>query len=706
MAITHHDQIRRRLIFGGNVILTIVIVWAIIAVANYAANKLAPTPTDLTRGGQFSISPRTVKLLEGLTDDIKITALYRVSEDLDKDARLQAMEQKRQIEDLLRRYSSITGRIHYEVLDPLKDTAAKTKLIRDLKTKYAGESEKHKKIVDNFKQLAPKILNLFESERNEVKKLAESNEAINNNRNVVAIFYRFTNDHAEAKTAISDTNELITGEELPHYSEAVTIIQKLYEDVKKDLKAASDYMTGEGLKIEGLPEETKKFFTESTQRYKALSDEIGKEMPQFADLPKLELEEIYNQVKQKDARTVIVEIVNKPKSKVLNYDDIWPMAQKQTGSDPSQVKYDFNGEAAISSSILSLTAKEKAAVVFIHAGQPDPVKPSFNMMRMSQAPYNAAKEKLEEANFVVESWDLLQSPKAPEIPNVTRKIYIVTPSIPQKSQPGAPPAGGYDKPQIDMVEKLIDQGERVMFLVNFQPSIMGSPYPFTELFKKKFGIDLEAEKLVLQGIKVRDQVIPNNQISVSRYENHEITQPIQSLNSTFVWAVPLNIEKTLPAGITAKPLVTIKPDAGNYWAENNILLVLQRGWAQKDDDDTHPPFCLGVAVEEAKNKGKAVIFGNELFATDGVANQVQYGMGPQGIVAYLMNPGNLELFANATFWLNDNANLISVGPRKSDVARIGNITENGMTAWKIFLMGVWPMAALVCGGVVYLFRRK
>jgi len=70
MAITHHDQIRRRLIFGGNVILTIVIVWAIIAVANYAANKLAPTPTDLTRGGQFSISPLTVNLLEGLNDDI------------------------------------------------------------------------------------------------------------------------------------------------------------------------------------------------------------------------------------------------------------------------------------------------------------------------------------------------------------------------------------------------------------------------------------------------------------------------------------------------------------------------------------------------------------------------------------------------------------------------------------------------------------
>jgi hypothetical protein len=71
-----------------------------------------------------------------------------------------------------------------------------------------------------------------------------------------------------------------------------------------------------------------------------------------------------------------------------------------------------------------------------------------------------------------------------------------------------------------------------------------------------------------------------------------------------------------------------------------------------------------------------------------------------------VNPGNLELFANAAFWLNDNANLISVGPRKSDVARIGNISENGMTAWKIFLMGVWPAAALVCGGVVYLFRRK
>jgi hypothetical protein len=706
MAINHHsDQIRRRLIFGGNVILGILIVWAMVVLVNYAAGRLSHQPWDVTRSGQFSISPRTVKLLKSLPDDITITALYRVSEDLDKAARMQAEEQKRQIEDLLRRYASVSDKVHYQVLDPLKDTVAKTRFIQELKIKYADEATKHKEIVDAFKELDPKILNLLDTERNELQKLAESNEKVNKNQNIVAIYYRFTKDHSQAQTAVEDVSELISGEDVPHYSEAVAVIQKLYEDVKKDLEAAGEFLPADGMKIEELSDQTKKLFAESKDRYQGLSEEIGKALEKFVDLPKLELEEIYNQVKPKNAKTVILQVANQPKSRVLNFSDIWTMAQ-QKASDPSQSTYDFNGEAAISSAMLALTAKDKAAVIFVHAGDPNPVKPTFNMMRMSQAPYNVAKGKLEEANFVVESWDLLRSGEAPNIPNVTRKIYVVVPSVPQKSQAGAPSVGGYDTPQIEIVEKLVDQGERVMFLVNFQPTFMGKPYPFAELFKKKFGVNLEAEKLVLEGVKVRDQMIPNNQIAIDRYADHEITRPIQSLNSTFIWAVPMRVDEKLPEGVSVTPLITIEPDSGNIWAESNIVMVLQRGWAEKDDQDLSPPFCLGLAVDESKNKGKVVIFGNELFATDGVANQVQYVMTAQGLGARYVNPGNLELLANTTFWLNDNANLISVGPRKSDVARICNISENGVMAWKVFLCGLWPLAALVCGGIVYLFRRK
>jgi hypothetical protein len=707
MAINHQtNQFRRRLIIGGNVVLSIVIVWAIIAMVNMATDRLLPDPGDMTRGGQFSISPRTVNLLKDLPKDITITALFRLSDEVDEATRSQAEQQKRQLEDLLRRYSTISGKIHYKVLDPIRDNADKARLIQKLKETYAGEATKHKKVVDEFKKLDSNILTLMDREREEFKDLAENNDKVNNNKNIVAIYYRFTKNYTDAKTAIDDINELVSGEDVPQYSEAVAMIQKLYENVKNDLLASSEYLKGKGLEIEGLSEKTLASFREKPAQYAELSNLIGEQLKLCMDLPKLELEDIYNQLKQKNARTVIVQMDNTTKSKVLAYSDIWQPAPKQAG-DPTKVDYEFNGEAALSSAILGLTAKEKSAVVFIYAGDPDPVKPSFSSMRMSQAPYNSLKEKLEEANFVVESWDLLKSQTPPTIPDVTRKVYVVVPSVPQKTQPGAPTIGGYNKPEIDIVDKLIDQGGRVMFLVNFQPTIMGTPYPFAELFAKKFGVKLEAEKLILQGVQVSDKVtVPNNQIAISRYSDHAITKPIQSLGSLFIWASPLTIESKLPEGISVAPLITVTPEMGNYWAESDILAVLQKGWAEKGSEDTAAPFQMAVAVEDAKKKNKCVIFSNELFATDGLANKVDYFMTTQGIGARYANPGNLELLTNSAFWLNDNNNLISVGPRKADVARINDISDRGLTAWKVFLWIGWPMAALIAGAVVYLFRRN
>jgi hypothetical protein len=64
------------------------------------------------------------------------------------------------------------------------------------------------------------------------------------------------------------------------------------------------------------------------------------------------------------------------------------------------------------------------------------------------------------------------------------------------------------------------------------------------------------------------------------------------------------------------------------------------------------------------------------------------------------------LFVNSIFWMNDNENMIAVGPRMGDVARIADISDAGQKFWQVFFWVVWPVGALVTGGVVYLFRRK
>jgi len=702
------NQMRRRLIIGSNVFLAVIIVWVIIVMVNFIAAKVAPMPADLTRTGQFSVSPRTIKLLENLKDNITLVALYRVNEGAEEKQQEQERQQRRPVEDLLRRYQDISSKIHYQMLDPLKDTAAKTTLIKELIKQYSGETAKHKNVVESFKTLAPKMIKLLESERNDIKKLAQSDAKFSSDKNIVAIYYRMNVDFNNVKSVSQDALDLVAGgEDIPRYSEAVDMITKVYQSVKDDLQAVSDYLSKDGQKIEGLPADVKQSFADSPKRYKEVSEAIVKQLAEATNLPKLELEQIYDQVKQKNAKTIIVRAEGSSKVKVLTFQDVWAMAQPRPGADQNTVQYEFKGEAAVSSAIMALTVKEKSAVIFVHAGQPSPIKPGFNMMRMSQPPYSAVKEKLEQANFIVEAWDMQTSPQPPEVAQAKRKIYVITPSMPQRpEQPGMPPMGGYKPQHVEAIGKLIDQGERMMFLVNFSPAIMAQPYPFGEMLEKKLGVKADAGKLVLRGMKYRDKIFPASRIEIIRYDDFDITKPIQSLNTSFEMAVPLKVADKLPDNIKVTPLISITTNMENYWAESNLMMLMQNRWAEMDDNDTKPPFCLALAVENSKNKGKEIVFGNDIFATDAMVNDAQPVLTAQGFGQVYMNPGNIELFTNSVFWLNDNENMIAVGPRGTDVARIADISDAGQNAWKAFLWVIWPMGALVSGGIVYLFRRK
>ncbi len=696
-------QKHSKFVIGGNVILAIAIFWAIVVLVNLAASRLSPPAADMTRTGQFSLSKRTIKLIKHLKTPIRLTALYRVTQSDDKTRTEQEKEQKQRVGDLLKRYAGLSKNISCEVIDPLTDTKQKAEMIRRLIKMYSGEAVKYKEMLKDFSSLSGKIIKQMDTETGFIKKLADKNPDINKNRGIVEIFYRFARDKRDTELAIKDINELISGGDIPRYSDAKAIVQKIYNSAKTDMQIAANFLNKNADTIKGLNDSQKKYLKNINKRCQPLAKNITEELSKFSLLPELDLEKIYDQVKPKNAKTIVVETPTK--AKVLSFGDVWTFPRRQQGNPNKPVIYQFNGEAAISSAILALTEKEKSAVIFVHAGPPDPIKPSFTMMRMAQPPFGKAKAKLEEANFIVKSWDMLATNEPPTV-KAKRKIYVVIPARAQRPQPGRPPMGGYKQKNINKIAKLIDEGNPMVFLVKFAPPMMTKPYAFTKLLKEKFGINAETGKMILQGRKIRDQVIPDNRIIVSRYAKNEITNPIQSLTSIFQWALPLTNAKKIPSGVTISPLITVTSKMGNYWAESNIFLVLQRGWAKKDKGDLDPPFNLAVAVKNKKTGEKAVIFGNDSFATDQVADQKQCVLTAQGIGAVSVNPGNLELFANSIFWLNDNKNLIAVGPRTGDVPRIENISESGMRAWKIFLWVIWPLSALLLGGIVYLFRRK
>lgn len=702
MAVNSQTQTKRRLVFGGNVVLAVLIVWVLVVLVNFVADRAAPPAVDVTKSGKFSLSSRTTKLIENLEEPVVLTALYRV-EEMDE----QGEEQKRQVVDLLRRYAGVSGRVSYEVIDPLKDTAAKTRLLQRLIEKYGDEAGGHKGIVERFKEVGPQIVTLLDQEVKTINEAAQANPKINNNPNIVGIYVRFTRLLNDSRTLVEEIHELISGGDIPRYSDATKLIQDLYDGSKGTLDAAGKYLAEDGAAIEGLDEKTAEFFRGASERYQPLVGSLTEQLDEFTDLPKLELEELYDQVSARNAKTIVVE--GPSKARVLPFNDVWQISRAPQGKDPTApVNYDFNGEAAVSSAILALTAKERSAVVFVHAGPPSPIKPGFGGMRMIEPPFGAVKDKLEEANFVVEEWDMLASEAPPEIPDATRRVYVVLPPQPQQRQaPGMPPQGGYEPQHVERLSQILDEGGRAIFLVRFSPAMMtGQPYPFASMLQDKFGVKVDPDKLVIRVWNIRDQVIPRQEIELNRYESHQITEPVESLPSQFQMAVPITVAEKLPEHVTVDPLIRVGAGTDNVWAEENIFMLMQQGFTEKDEQDTKPPFDLAVEAENSETGAKVVVFGSAEFAINDVANQTQIVWMGNRFVQVLTNPANLELVANSAFWLNDNENLIAVGPRRSDVQRIGPISESGMIAWKVFFWVAWPLAALVAGGAVWLVRRK
>ncbi|MBI3978137.1 MAG: GldG family protein [Chloroflexi bacterium] len=96
----------RRLLYGSNTLLTILIVLGILGAVNFIAAKQSKR-WDLTETKQFTLSDQTLKLIQQVNQPLKVKAFFR----RDNPARGSA-------DDLLKEYSSRNSLIEVEYIDP------------------------------------------------------------------------------------------------------------------------------------------------------------------------------------------------------------------------------------------------------------------------------------------------------------------------------------------------------------------------------------------------------------------------------------------------------------------------------------------------------------------------------------------------------------------------------------------------------------
>lgn len=127
----------RRLKYGSNSLVFVVLVAAILGGINWMANRY-PKRLDVSKEKRFSLAEQTRKILAGLNEDVTLTYVQRNA--------ISAPTAK----DVLREYGAASPRIHLEFVDPMKEPAKARALdITQLPTIVVGRGERREKVLSD-----------------------------------------------------------------------------------------------------------------------------------------------------------------------------------------------------------------------------------------------------------------------------------------------------------------------------------------------------------------------------------------------------------------------------------------------------------------------------------------------------------------------------------------------------------------------------
>ncbi|HOW72479.1 MAG TPA: hypothetical protein PKY77_17915, partial [Phycisphaerae bacterium] len=118
-----------------------------------------------------------------------------------------------------------------------------------------------------------------------------------------------------------------------------------------------------------------------------------------------------------------------------------------------------------------------------------------------------------------------------------------------------------------------------------------------------------------------------------------------------------------------------------------------------------PPFSVSVAATNSKTKSKIVVLGSGLAISDQYLERRVVRFGGKGTRLMTDPPPteNVELLANALYWLVDRPELIAAGP--AVVPRVEQLSDAKSATVKVVSFG-WAAVVLAVGGVVMMVRRK
>jgi len=284
---------------------------------------------------------------------------------------------------------------------------------------------------------------------------------------------------------------------------------------------------------------------------------------------------------------------------------------------------------------------------------------------------SVAKQTLESKNYTVKSLSLAQ---AGRIPEDALAIIIAGPHKPLLDS------------EVSLLKSYVTKGGSLVVMED--PRIFtdfgDAPDPLANYLAGSWGVTLDNDVVI--DLDNTQSALAAISHAISR--DHPITQ-----NLTVNYQVILPQARSLsltsqPEGVTQTPLMLT---TANSWGEANFTSAEGTQLSfDAAEGDILGPLNLAVAAENSATKGRVVVFGNSLFATD------------SGFDVY----GNGNMFINSVDWAAQQEDLIQITPHQP-IQRVFNLP--GPLKWITILLGsifVIPGLVLAAGISAWVARRR
>ena len=323
----------------------------------------------------------------------------------------------------------------------------------------------------------------------------------------------------------------------------------------------------------------------------------------------------------------------------------------------------FVSEEELARTMIRLISPEPRAVYFLQGhGEP-------NIEAGGELSYSIAKSTLETKNYTVGTINLLTDKTIPED---ALTIIIAGPTKPLSSR------------EVDLLKTYVDGGGSLIVMEDprFFTEFGDAADPLAEYLVTDWGISLN-EDLIIDFSGVTQNALDAASL---QYNSHPITQ---NLNQQYIVILPQARSISLAAAaedVVTTPLISTSE---NSWGETSEL-VANENPEFDEATDLPGPLTMAAAGENSTTKGRVVVVGNSVFASDTIFD------------AY----GNGNLFINSVDWAAEQEDLLSIPVRETTQRTFLPPTQGRFLLLTIMVVLVVPGMVVFAGVYSWYTRRK